>query len=105
MIILRRKADMTHLLPIIIATLICILSPRYDVGSATLDNSDILERAKKEREVTLYSTMPISEFPIFSQAAKEKYPFLNINFVRIGSAAQVSMVMLEHRSGKIQADV
>lgn len=68
-------------------------------------SNDLLEQAKKEKEVILYSTMPVSEFPIFSQAAKEKYPFLTIRHVRISSAGQVSKVMLEHKSGKIQADV
>lgn len=71
----------------------------------SLWSNELLEQAKKEKEVILYSTMPVSEFPIFSQAAKEKYPFLTIRHVRISSAGQVSKVMLEHRSGKIQADV
>lgn len=66
---------------------------------------EILEQAKKEGEVVLYSTMPVAEFQIFSQAAKEKYPFLNVRHVRLSSASQVSRVMLEHRSGKLQADV
>ena len=68
-------------------------------------SSDLLEQAKKEKEVILYSTMPVSEFPVFSQAAKEKYPFLSIRHVRISSAGQVSKLMLEHKAGKIQADV
>ena len=68
-------------------------------------SNDLLEQAKKEKEVVLYSTMPVSEFPVFSQAAKEKYPFLTIRHVRISSAGQVSRVMLEHKSGKVQADV
>jgi len=31
----------------------------------------------------LDKTMPVGEFQIFNQAAKEKYPFLNIRHVRI----------------------
>ncbi len=66
---------------------------------------DLLEQAKKEGEVVLYSTMPVSDFQVFEKAAKMKYPFLNIRHVRLSSGSQVSKVMLEHNSGKIQADV
>lgn len=65
----------------------------------------LLEQAKKEGEVVLYSTMPVSDFQFFEKAAKAKYPFLNIRHVRLSSASQVSRVMLEHKSGKVQADV
>ena len=90
---------------VITVLLVSLFFSSNEAWTATVDKGDILERARKERDVTLYSTMPISEFPVFSQAAKEKYPFLNIRHVRIGSAAQVSKVMLEHKAGKIGADV
>lgn len=67
--------------------------------------STLLEQAKKEGEVVLYSTMPVSLFDVFHKAAKEKYPFLNFQHVYLSSSRQVARVMLEHRSGKIQADV
>ncbi|MBI4527754.1 MAG: extracellular solute-binding protein [Deltaproteobacteria bacterium] len=66
---------------------------------------EILEQARKEGEVVLYSTMPVGEFQVFSQAAKEKYPFLSVRHVRLSSSNQISRVMLEHRAGKLQADV
>jgi iron(III) transport system substrate-binding protein len=66
---------------------------------------ELIEQAKKEGEVVLYTTMPVVEFQIFNQALKEKYPFLNVRHVRISSASQVARVMLEHKSGKTQADV
>jgi len=66
---------------------------------------EIIEAAKKEGEVVLYTTMPVAEFQIFNQTVKEKYPFLNVHHVRVNSGSQVSKVMLEHRSGKIQVDV
>jgi len=66
---------------------------------------ELVEAAKKETEVVLYTTMPVGEFQIFNQAAKEKYPFLNIRHVRINSGNQAARVMLEHRTGKTQADV
>lgn len=80
---------------------IFMLWPSLSLGKS----HDLLEQAKKEGEVVLYSTMPVAEFQVFNQAAKEKYPFLNVRHVRISSASQVSKVMLEHKSGKMQADV
>ena len=52
-------------------------------GRALAISQDIIEQAKKEGEAVLYTTMPVGEFQIFNQAAKEKYPFLNIRHVRI----------------------
>ena len=36
---------------------------------------EILNQAKKEGEVILYTTMTVRDFEFFSKAAKEKYPF------------------------------
>ena len=66
---------------------------------------ELIEQAKKEGEAVLYTTMPVGEFQVFDQAAKEKYPFLTIRHVRINSGNQASRVMPEHKSGKMQVDV
>lgn len=66
---------------------------------------DLLERAKKEGEVVLYSTMPVSAFRVFEKAAKLKYPFLDIHHIQLSSSRQVSKVMFEHGAGKVQADI
>ncbi len=73
--------------------------------TAWATSPELVEQAKNEGEVVLYTTMPVVEFQTFSQALKQKYPFLNVRHVRISSASQVSRVMLEHKSGKTQADV
>jgi iron(III) transport system substrate-binding protein len=65
----------------------------------------LVEQARKEGEVVIYTTMPVTLFEVFQKAAKEKYPFLNIQHIYLSSSRQVARVMLEHRSGKIQADV
>lgn len=77
----------------------------FSASDAAAASREILERAKKEGEVVLYSTMPVGEFQIFSQAAKEKYPFLEVRHVRLSSGNQISRVMLEHKAGKLKADV
>jgi iron(III) transport system substrate-binding protein len=66
---------------------------------------NLIEQAKKEGEVILYTTMTVGDFAVFNQAAKEKYPFLTIRHVYLSSSRQVARVMQEHRAGKIQADV
>jgi iron(III) transport system substrate-binding protein len=83
--------------------LVVVLLHVGDAGWAI--TPEIIEQAKKEGEAVLYTTMPVAEFQIFNQAAKEKYPFLNVRHVRVNSGSQVSKVMFEQKAGKIQVDV
>lgn len=66
---------------------------------------DLLERAKKEGEVILYTTMTVPDFELFNKAAKEKYPFLTVRHVYLSSSRQAARVLQEHRAGRVQADV
>jgi hypothetical protein len=75
-------------------------------AGAAAQTANLVDQARKEGgEVVLYTTMPVTLFDIFHKAAKEKYPFLNIRHTYLSSSRQVSKVMLEHRAGKVQADV
>jgi iron(III) transport system substrate-binding protein len=65
----------------------------------------LIEQARKEGEVVFYSTMSVPVFEILHKAAKEKYPFINFQHVYLASSRQAARVMLEQRSGKVQADV
>jgi iron(III) transport system substrate-binding protein len=65
----------------------------------------LLEQAKKEGEVVLYTTMPLTIFSVFEKAAKERYPFLAIRHVHLSTIRQVAKVMQEHQLGKLQADI
>src|SRR5438094_1692913 len=66
---------------------------------------EIINQAKKEGEVILYTTMTVGDFQLFNKAAKEKYPFLNIRHVYLSSGRQAARVMQEFRAGRVQADV
>jgi len=66
---------------------------------------DLLNQARKEGEVILYTTMTVGDFEHFNKAAKEKYPFLSIRHVYLSSARQTARVMQEFRAGRVQADV
>ncbi|MGH7198807.1 MAG: hypothetical protein ACREH5_08745, partial [Candidatus Omnitrophota bacterium] len=65
----------------------------------------LLEQAKKEGEVVIYTTTTVRDFEFVIKAAKEKYPFLTVRHVYLSSARQAARVMQEHRAGKLQADV
>ena len=68
-------------------------------------SAELLNQAKKEGEVILYTTMTVGDFEVFNRAAKEKFPFLNIRHVYLSSARQTARVMQEFRAGRVQADV
>ena len=72
---------------------------------AFAQTADVLNQAKKEGEVILYTTMTVGDFQVFNKAAKEKYPFLNVRHVYLSSARQTARVMQEFRAGRVQADV
>src|SRR5215469_11354787 len=72
---------------------------------ALAQSPELLNQAKKEGEVILYTTMTVGDFEHFNKAAKEKYPFLNIRHVYLPSGRQAARVMQEFRAGRVQADV
>lgn len=85
-------------------TFLFVLSFCWPVLSLA-QSSEILNQAKKEGEVILYTTMTVRDFEFFNKAAKEKYPFLNLRHVYLSSGRQVARVMQEFRAGRVQADV
>ena len=77
----------------------------FSPGLALGQSPELLNQAKKEGEVILYTTMTVGDFEHFNKAAKEKYPFLSIRHVYLSSARQTARVMQEFRAGRVQADV
>lgn len=74
-------------------------------GVSLAQAPEVLNQAKKEGEVILYTTMTVRDFEPFRKAAKEKYPFLTIRHVYLSSGRQAARVMEEYRAGRVQADV
>jgi hypothetical protein len=64
-----------------------------------------LEQARKESEVVLYSTISVNAFNELNRGIKEKYPFLNVQHIRLGPAQQLARILQEQRSGRFLADV
>jgi iron(III) transport system substrate-binding protein len=68
-------------------------------------SQEVINQAKKEGEVILYTTMTVGDFTHFSKAFNEKYPGLNLRHVYLSSSRQTARVMQEFRAGRVQGDV
>ncbi len=64
-----------------------------------------LEQARKEAQVVVYSTITVAAFNELNKAIKEKYPFLNVQHIRLGPAQQLARITQEQRAGHFLADV
>jgi iron(III) transport system substrate-binding protein len=61
---------------------------------------DLVEAAKKEREVVFYTTINLEEAGTVSRHFKAKYPFLEVNINRADGERIVTKVLQENRSKK-----
>jgi iron(III) transport system substrate-binding protein len=73
--------------------------------SIAIGQTVTLEQARKESEVVLYSTISVNAFNELNRGIKEKYPFLNVQHIRLGPAQQLARILQEQRSGRFLADV
>ena len=66
----------------------------------------LIEGARREGEVTLYSSMIVNQTlrPI-SEAFMKRYPFIKVNYWRAESAGIFTKLSAEVRAGKVAADV
>ena len=74
-----------------------------DPASATRE--DLIEAAKKEREVVFYTTTNLEEAAAMSGRFKAKYPFLDVNINRAEGERIVTKVLQETRAKKSLVDV
>jgi iron(III) transport system substrate-binding protein len=75
------------------------------VASPTVHAAAAVDQARKEGKVVLYTTMLLADFQVFQIEFRKKYPFLEIEYVRLGGESVVSRALLEHRAGQVKADV
>ncbi len=66
---------------------------------------DLIEAAKKDREVVFYTTTNLEEAGAMSRHFKAKYPFLEININRAEGERIVTKVLQETRAQKSLVDV
>jgi iron(III) transport system substrate-binding protein len=74
-------------------------------GSSAATREDLIEAAKKEREVVFYTTTNIEEAAAMSGRFKAKYPFLDVNINRAEGERIVTKVLQETRAKKSLVDV
>lgn len=73
--------------------------------SSSAIREDLVEAAKKEREVVFYTTINLEEAGTVSRHFKAKYPFLEVNINRADGERIVTKVLQENRSKKYLVDV
>ena len=89
-------------LSFLIAAFVVCNFPR-DSNSATRE--ELIEAAKKEREVVFYTTTNLEEAAAMSSRFKVKYPFLDVNINRAEGERIVTKVLQETRAKKSLVDV
>ena len=67
--------------------------------------SRLEEGAKKEGALTVYSNQGLDTIRAYSEGFAKKYPFVKIDSTRLQGAKGMERMLLEHRIGKLQADV
>jgi iron(III) transport system substrate-binding protein len=77
----------------------------FAAEASAANNVDLIEAAKKERDVVFYTTTNLEEAAAMSGHFKAKYPFLDVNINRAEGERLVSKVLQETRARKSLADV
>ncbi len=65
----------------------------------------IIEGAKKEGAITIYTSMRQDQSYPFSKAFNKRFPFLKVNSFRIAASRQVAKVQAEFNAGRHEVDV
>src|SRR6266481_121002 len=73
--------------------------------SAAADREQLIEGAKKEREVILYASMNLEEANAMISRFEGKYPFLKVQLNRTDSEKLLTKILAEARAKKSFADV
>jgi iron(III) transport system substrate-binding protein len=63
------------------------------------------EGAKKEGSLTVYSNQGLETIRAYSEGFGKKYPFVKIDSTRLQGNKGLERMLLEHRIGKLEADV
>ena len=70
------------------------------------DRQQRLEKgAKKEGKLIVYSNTGITTTQSYAKGFRKKYPFVKVNSSRLQGARGLDRILLEHRMGKLKADV
>jgi iron(III) transport system substrate-binding protein len=99
---LERRAKACICLGVSLVVFAAVAFPRTS-RAATRD--DLIEAAKKEREVVFYTTTNLEEAGAMSARFKDRYPFLEVNITRAEGERLTTKVLQETRAKKSLVDV
>jgi iron(III) transport system substrate-binding protein len=74
------------------------------VGKPASDKS-IVDGARKEGSLTVYSSMNIDDLEDTVKTFTKKYPFLKVDYVRVDNDALIDRMLTEARAGQYDVDV
>jgi iron(III) transport system substrate-binding protein len=94
---------MKRLIPV--AFLVFWLAPVGAARGQGEPSAAVIERAKKEGELTFYTGIFETEARAVLSAFEKKYPFIKTNLYRAGGVSLVSRIQNEHRAGSERWDV
>jgi len=89
-------------LPLLLSIAACVV---FAQGSNAATKDDLVEAAKKDREVVFYTTTNLEEANAMSARFKAKYPFLDININRAEGERLTTKILQETRAKKYLVDV
>ncbi len=91
-------------LPLIVAVWVATLPTKPGHGAAA-DREKILEGAKKEGRLVLYTGMETDESSLFTKEFAKKYPFIKPEIFRSSGEKVQARFMVEHRANTHLADI
>ena len=74
-------------------------------GSSFAQESELIAGAKKEKTVSLYTSMEARESRLIADAFQQRYPFLTVDIARMSSNRVLQRIDTEHRAGRDLFDV
>jgi len=86
-------------------TLLFLVSSFLLSTSVSAQDGDLLAHAKKEKTVSLYTSMEARESRLIADAFQQRYPFLTVDIARVSSNRLLQKIDTEHRAGRNLFDV
>lgn len=94
-----------HVLGCLMVTLVWILCVPASLFSQTTDRESLIEGAKKEGRLAIYSVLQLPDHLQIARRFQEKYPFIDVNLSRPSTEKIVNKIVTETRAGKHLVDV
>ena len=91
--------------PLVEAASVAGLLEKINKLSAQNRQTRLEEGAKKEGSLTVYSNQGIKTIRAYAKGFRKKYPFVKVNASRLQGARGLDRILLEHRMGKLEADI